>query len=228
MLRAPLAFPTSFRIAVVSDPDKLSKVENKMEWRSKYMTGTLSRAGESYGIAWDEPADLHTPLNEGGRGAELSELVRYGGALYSFDDRTGIMFEIANPETSVVAKGQPGPYLVPKQIFMEGNGLNGKGMKFEWATVKDGLMYVGSFGKEYTNAKGETLHTNNLWVVVVDKEGKAVHIDWTAHYDAVRAELGLLSPGYLIHEAVVWSPENKKWFVLPRRMSNVSGGSERA
>ena len=100
-------------------------------------------------------------------------------------------------------------------------------MKFEWATVKDGLMYVGSFGKEYTNNRGEITHTNNLWVIVIDKAGKANHIDWTENYDAVRKELGLEAPGYLIHEAVIWSPENKKWFVLPRRMSKVRGSKER-
>ena len=98
-------FPNTFRIAVVSDPDKRSKVTDKMEWRSKYMTGTLTRDDEKYSISWDEPVDLHTPLNEGGRGAELSELVRYDGSLYSFDDRTGIMFEIANPERCGVAAG---------------------------------------------------------------------------------------------------------------------------
>jgi hypothetical protein len=30
-----------------------------------------------------------------------------------------------------------------------------KGMKHEWATVKDGKMYLGSFGKEFTN-KGQS------------------------------------------------------------------------
>jgi len=32
-----------------------------------------------------------------------------------------------------------------------------KGMKLEWATVKDDLLYLGSFGKEYT-APGESSH----------------------------------------------------------------------
>lgn len=94
-------------------------------------------------------------------------------------------------------------------------------MKFEWATVKDGVMYIGSFGKEFTNNAGETLHTNNLWVIAVDKDGRAVHIDWTPQYNAMRTALGVEPPGYMIHEAVVWSPVNRRWFVLPRRVSKV-------
>ena len=62
-------------------------------------------------------------------------------------------------------------------------------MKFEWATVKDGLLYIGSFGKEYTNSAGEVLHTNNLWVLVIDKEGRAVHVDWTENYLKMRRAL---------------------------------------
>jgi hypothetical protein len=92
-------------------------------------------------------------------------------------------------------------------------------MKFEWATVKDGLLHVGSFGKEYTNSAGEVVHTNNLWVLVIDKEGRAVHVDWTTHYLKMRQSLGVADPGYMIHEAVAWSPVNRRWFVLPRRVS---------
>jgi hypothetical protein len=95
---ATFPFPETFRISVISDPDKKSKAKDKAEWRAQYMTGTLRRTGESYSVTWDVPASVGTGMNEAGRGAELSELVRYNGGLYSFDDRTGIMFEILNPE----------------------------------------------------------------------------------------------------------------------------------
>jgi hypothetical protein len=95
---ATFPFPETFRIAVISDPDKKSKAKDKAEWRAQYMTGTLRRNGETYAVSWDEPASVGTGMNEAGRGAELSELVRYNGGLYTFDDRTGIMFEILNPE----------------------------------------------------------------------------------------------------------------------------------
>jgi hypothetical protein len=158
-----------------------------------------------------------TSHNEAGRGCELSELVRYNDRLYTFDDRTGIMFEVEHSDRS---DALPAPYLVPRHIFMEGGGdINDKGLKIEWSTVKDGLLYVGSFGKEFTNSKGEIVHTNNLWVVTYDKNGVATHHDWQGNYDRLRGALGYDYPGYLLHETIVWSPHNRKWFVLPRRMS---------
>lgn len=33
-------------------------------------------------------------------------------------------------------------------------GRTDKGMKLEWATVKDDVLYLGSFGKEYTAPGG--------------------------------------------------------------------------
>lgn len=210
-------FPETFRIAVIADLDQTSKKADGKQWKSTYMTGTLRRKGESYDIKWDAPAEIVTSHNEAGRGCELSELVRYNDRLYTFDDRTGIMFEVEHSDRS---DALPAPYLVPRHIFMEGGGdINDKGLKIEWSTVKDGLLYVGSFGKEFTNSKGEIVHTNNLWVVTYDKNGVATHHDWQGNYDRLRGALGYDYPGYLLHETIVWSPHNRKWFVLPRRMS---------
>jgi soluble calcium-activated nucleotidase 1 len=35
----------------------------------------------------------------------------------------------------------------------------------------------------------------------------------------MRTALGYLHPGYLLHEAITWSPYHRKWFVFPRRVS---------
>jgi soluble calcium-activated nucleotidase 1 len=37
----------------------------------------------------------------------------------------------------------------------------------------------------------------------------------------VREQLGAKSPGYVVHEAVNWSPHLKKWVFAPRRISSV-------
>ena len=105
------------------------------------------------------------------------------------------MFEVMNPENSG-ARGDHAPFLSPRHIFMEGDGDTDKGLKarerewrgrvapqsrfhsccvhalwrqVEWATVRDDKLYIGSFGKEFTGNKGEVLHANNLWVVVLEK-----------------------------------------------------------
>ena len=210
-------FPDSFRIAVIADLDQGSKREGKQSWYSLYMTGTLRCKGEAYDITWDAPAEVATAHNEAGRGCELSELVRYNDALYTFDDRSGIMFQVMNPARSDAAEA---PYLVPRHIFMEGSGEGGdKGLKIEWATVKDSALVVGSFGKEFTNNKGEIIHSNNLWAVSVDKAGVATHVNWKPYYDAMRTQLGFVHPAYLLHETIVWSTIHRKWYVFPRRVS---------
>jgi hypothetical protein len=127
------------------------------------------------------------------------------------------MFQVMNPARSDAAEA---PYLVPRHIFMEGSGEGGdKGLKIEWATVKDNALVVGSFGKEFTNNKGEISHSNNLWTVLYKADGTAAHVNWKPNYDAMRATLGYSHPAYLLHEAAAWSPHHRKWYVLPRRVS---------
>ena len=158
--------------------------------------------------------------NEGGRGCELSELVLVNRHLLAFDDRTGIMFEITNFEDSGVPAGSAtAPALVPRQLFMEGDGTTDKGLKIEWATSRDGLLYIGSFGKEFTDNSGNIVHSNNLWVATVSDRGVIAHANWKGNYDAMRDAMGYAHPAYLLHEAITWSPHHKQWFVLPRRMS---------
>lgn len=213
------ALPDSFRIAVIADLDKRSKSSDGKKWHSIYMTGTLARRDDTYRVEWDEPTEVWTGHNEAGRGAELSELVLFQKRLLTFDDRTGIMFEIVNFANSGV-KGMNGPQLVPRQIMMEGDGVTDKGMKIEWATVKGDHLYVGSFGKEYTDNNGGIVHANNLWVKVMTKDGVIQHVNWREYYDRMRSIMGYEHPAYLLHEAVAWSPHHRQWFVLPRRMSH--------
>ena len=45
------------------------------------------------------------------------------------------------------------------------------------------------------------------------------YADWSRAYDAIRRHAGYQFPAYMIHEAVLWSPVNRVWVFLPRRMS---------
>eukprot|EP00923_Selenidium_pygospionis_P049766 GHVN01085746.1.p1 GENE.GHVN01085746.1~~GHVN01085746.1.p1 ORF type:complete len:205 (-),score=19.44 GHVN01085746.1:1258-1872(-) len=103
---------------------------------------------------------------------------------------------------------------------MEGDGNSKKGMKIEWATMKDGKMWIGSFGKEYTTATGQIVSENNFWVASIDVVGRITYYDWKPVYNTIRGALGASYPGYAIHEAVCWSPHMKKWVFLPRRVSS--------
>mmetsp|Transcript_4906 Transcript_4906/g.5649 ORF Transcript_4906/g.5649 Transcript_4906/m.5649 type:complete len:435 (+) Transcript_4906:193-1497(+) len=208
-----------FRFAAVTDLDQLSfmKDERKMTYRSLLLPGTITHNKDTnrYTIEMEVSATrtLKTKHNEAGRGAEFSELTVFDGRLLTFDDRTGDVFEIMN------TKDGKDSFVAPRYIITEGDGDTDKGMKWEWATTKDGFLYMGSMGKEYTNPDGSVANVNNLWVSVMDSHGEFRRINWTDQYNSVRNALGCPSPGYAIHEAINWSPHMRKWVFMPRRIS---------
>ena len=203
---------------MVSDLDQLSRVETSKKplFKSMLMPGTLTYdpVKNAYSMKQHTVRYLESAHNEAGRGMELSELTLFQNRLLAFEDRTGIVFEILSKD-----KGADS-YAVPRFIISEGDGDTDKGMKWEWATVKDDELYIGSMGKEYTNPDGSIANTNNLWVAIVSKTGEIRKKDWSKEYNFVRSALGASSPGYVIHEAVLWSQHLKKWVFLPRRISS--------
>ncbi|KAG1690575.1 hypothetical protein DVH05_028078 [Phytophthora capsici] len=224
---APPPKPDSFGIVIVADLDKKSKDESskKPNFKSFIMHATLkvtpgssssTQKRDAYSVTFGEETKFSTSMNEAGRGFELSELTWFNGKLLAFDDRTGIVFRLKHFEG--VSRTKP-LQAIPEHIIMEGDGLNGKGQKHEWATVKDGELYMGSVGKEFTDNDGNVIGDGNLWVAVMDRAGDIRHEDWTANFAAVRTALGCDWPGYVVHEAIEWSPIRRQWFILPRRVS---------
>jgi len=199
---------TSYNICVVADKDKASK--NGNQWESVLLNGVLARDNSGrYSVSWQDSTPLKSKLNEDGRGMELSDLVYFNGKLYSFDDRTGIVFEFDKDHQQAV----------PQYILMDGNGRSTKGFKCEWATVKDDTMYIGGLGKEWTTVDGEILSRDPQWVKTIDSEGRVQHHSWVHVYEALREATGTSNPGYLIHEAVRFHPVSRRWYFLPRRVS---------
>lgn len=206
-----------YRFAAVTDLDQLSRVkeESKPTFRSVLLPGTITRdpATNKYTLEMEPTRQLITHHNEAGRGAEFSELTIFNNRLLTFDDRTGEVFEILNH------KDGKSSFVVPRFVLTEGEGDTDKGMKWEWATVKDGELYMGSMGKEYTHKDGSIANTNNLWVSILNGAGDLRRIDWVKEFTFVRNALGAQAPGYLIHEAIIWSPFMRKWVFAPRRIS---------
>jgi len=199
---------THYSITIVADMDKASKTDDK-KWRSTLKSGTLTRNPETkkYTIAWDSEMDVKSVFNDGSRGMELSELAYFNEQLLTFDDRTGIVYFVE------------GGKVIPKHILMDGDGHNDKGLKIEWATVKDSHLYVGSTGKEWTTGKGEFVNNHPQWIAKIDAEGRIERIDWGQHYTALREATNTLFPGYLLHEGIRWNAALRRWFFLPRRVS---------
>lgn len=207
------SLPKQIDFTIIADLDKRSRMESrKPSWFSILRTGSLVLNNGKYNLTWKGEHEIITKHGEAGRGMELSELLTYEGAMYSFDDRSGIVYEIAD-------YGTDKPQAYPRHILMEGDGDTNKGFKIEWATRKDGMMYVGSFGKEYTNNEGKIKNKNNMWIKIIDKEGRIRHENWVDKFVALRRHVNCDFPGYLLHEAAVWSESWQRWMFFPRRQS---------
>lgn len=208
-----------YRFAAVTDLDQLSRMKEEKDpmFVSHLLPGTITynKAKNEYTMVMEEANTraLKTKHNEAGRGAEFSELTIFDNRLLTFDDRTGEVFEILNSPD-----GQSS-HVAPRYVITEGEGDTDKGMKWEWSTVKDGALYIGSMGKEYTKPDGSVANVNNLWITVMNQHGDFRRINWTKQYTFIRETLGCKSPGYVIHEAIRWSPHMRKWVFMPRRIS---------
>ena len=204
-----------YRIAVIADLDTDSKVKDKSnQWESFLKLGDLTwdDKSEAITIDWDpEPLELKSSLSTGGRGMELSELAVFNGHLYTVDDRTGVVYRL---------EAHKGIYkVVPWVILADGNGQETKGFKCEWMTVKDEHLYIGGLGKEWTTQDGTVLNFNPMFVKRISMEGVVEHVDWYDNYLALRSKAGIEFPGYMIHEAAMWSNVYHQWTFLPRRAS---------
>lgn len=201
-----------YRIGIVADPDERSKVDSESStWRSYFKVGylILSHDRSKVQVIWDnKEIELKTHLSEGGRGAELSELVVFNGKLLTVDDRSGVVYEIIDNT------------LVPWVVLPDGDGHTPKGFKAEWMTVKDKVLYVGGLGKVWTTTTGEVVNDNPQHVKVISAVGHVLHQNWADHYNAMMHAVGIYRPGYVIHESCNWSPYYAKWFFLPRRASH--------
>lgn len=215
--QSAIVAPNKFRFAAVTDMDQLSRVpgSDKPIFQSHLMPGMLTYDAPSntYSVQFGDMRTLVSGHNEAGRGMELSEMTLYQNRLLAFDDRTGSIFEI-------LSKSADESYVVPRFVITEGEGDTDKGMKWEWASVKGDELYIGSMGKEYTKPDGTIVNTNNLWIAIVNSAGEVVRKDWSRQYDFVRHLLNADPPGYVIHEAVLWSEKLNKWVFIPRRVSS--------
>ncbi|XP_053669438.1 apyrase [Anopheles marshallii] len=200
----------SFRIGIIADLDTSSALK-KNQWASYYLKGYLSfiPSKRSLTVSWDdgEPKALQSGFSLKGRGMELSELVVFNGKLLTFDDRTGLVYEI------------DGEKVLPWVLLMDGDGRTTKGFKSEWATVKDQVLYVGSMGKEWTTSAGDFETNDPMYVKAVTVHGEVYHLNWVNNYKAIRKSIGIEWPGYMIHESGAWSEVHRRWFFLPRRCS---------
>lgn len=164
--------------------DKSSKiVQNRSEWSSYIKVGTLSMTmkNEKFKLEWDNTEkEFRTGYSYKGRGMELSELIVFNGKLLTFDDRTGIVFEIHDNEAL--------PWVILRSP-------KSNRFKIEWATVKDEKLYIGSTGKPWVSKTGEIIHDYDLKVKVVNSQGHIRGQNWTEEYRKIQEAVNITFPG---------------------------------
>ena len=58
-----------------------------------------------------------------------------------------------------------------------------------------------------------------MYVKRISTKGEVEHLDWHNNYITLRSNAGIEYPGYMIHEAAMWSQAHREWIFLPRRAS---------
>mmetsp|Transcript_42531 Transcript_42531/g.99780 ORF Transcript_42531/g.99780 Transcript_42531/m.99780 type:complete len:329 (+) Transcript_42531:3-989(+) len=205
--------------AIVSDMDRSSRDPERFVWRSLLRRGTLLQMRNGrYRIRWGDELLLQSNTAKHNRSMELSELVLFGHKLLAMCDYTGLIFKI---DTNDIAAGKK-PKVLQRWAIADGDGNSVKPCKMEWATVKDGELFVGSVGKEWTSNDGSTIeHRDPEWVKTIGQNGRVRNINWGPVYGAIRkaTNTSLATGGWLWHEAVHWDPRSRRWFFLPRKES---------
>ena len=66
--------------------------------------------------------------------------------------------------------------------------------------MKDGHLYVGGLGKEWTTASGELVNYNPQYVKTITQKGEVEHFSWRSNYNKMSQALGIHFPGRYMFE----------------------------
>ncbi len=211
-----------------------SSCSNANVWVSYFKRAILPTipGSKAAKITWVDKIRLESRTQVGSRGMELSELQWFSGHLLAPDDRTGILYEIVSPKGELpgIAKkflygaaSSIRPSIWQRALLPDGAGKDQNVLfKSEWTAVKDGMLVIGGHGRAMTDPRNGTIvrSSNPLWVKIVTPAFRVTHENWAENYVALERAAGVSFPGYLMHEAVLWSVLRREWVFLPRRRSD--------
>jgi hypothetical protein len=200
-------------------------------WVSMYKRGEfrMEREGQ-LSLTWIDESTLLGNESNHGRGMELSDLIWFRGKLLTPDDRIGALYELVSPfgglkheHTEARGRYRDSSPHVRKIADLNVSCRNSfhEPFKAEWMVVKDGSLLVGGHGRERTKAGDGRNVVSRLpmWVIGIAGHWNIRSFDWTTQYNALRKVAGVPFPGYLLHEAWLWSALRREWIILPRRVS---------
>jgi len=212
-----------YKLWIIADRDEFSK--KGKEWMSTLWTGQLRFSDHRPKIAFQNQYPIKQRLVRETRGVELSELLLTDNKMITVCDRTGIVYEILNFDNQAKDSKKA---LIPRAILAGGNGNSEKPQKNEWAFERNGEIYIGSWGKEWTSPDGKVVvNRDPQYVKVLSKNFEILrHEDWSRKYEKLRQATGTTNPGYLVHEAIAYNPSNDRLYFTPRRVSKEAYNDE--
>jgi len=207
---ADTAGAASYKFGVISDLDKKSKVEGGKQFVAYLKKGELNvnydpenPENSKVSVTWSPDSETQT-IKSGfayeGRGLELSTLNKFNDKLYTCGDKTGIVFELQGVDTDKAEITE-----IPFAILNAGE----KGFKCEWATVKNGNLWIGGHGAP----------SSPRLLKQMNKSGRVVSSDWSHVYKKIAKALSVKEPGYVTNEAAAWSDIKRKWVFAPRKIN---------
>uniref|UniRef100_A0A914YAE0 Apyrase n=1 Tax=Panagrolaimus superbus TaxID=310955 RepID=A0A914YAE0_9BILA len=201
---------TIIPLVTISDMDTNSRdLLHESTWISTSLRGYVffNTQNNIYKIVWLAQHNYTYELGYQNRGMELSDLKVFDGNLLSPGDKTGVIYKLRNN------------YVVPWVINADGDGENSKPFKAEWMTIKNEELYVGGYGKEFTDQRGNFMDNNPMYVKVISRFGEIRSESWVERLTRLRSSIGIEFPNYIIHESCQWSDIHRKWFFLPRKVA---------
>ena len=89
----------------------------------------------------------------------------------------------ALPATASFVQSAFCPSVAEDQFLPPNNSVHAHALQ-----VKDGKLYVGSYGKEYTDVVDgvyTVVKSTNLWISVINKHGHVEHRNWVKNYGSL-------------------------------------------
>lgn len=224
----------TFLIVADLDRDAAVKRGKKTVYESLLMYGVVRVTADEVQIfVVNHEIPLISPLNSSGRGMELSEIRRHNNQLKTFDDKTGIIYDIlvmdnrsSSPVNNVSFERlflSPDPNLsltvIPSLSYSVYDPKNKyfSGFKFEWASPYNDNLYIGSHGQKVIDkSTGKTILDNSE---IISLSRSLNPVNNMNLYSKVKEALQIGDSGYVTHEAVIYSAVHKKWYALPRKIS---------
>merc|ERR1719238_2056441 len=122
---------------LVADLDLLSRDPQEFTWRSYLKSGVVKRISGKHerpafevDFTGERVLKSHTATKN--RSMELSELVIFNRLTLAFCDYSGIVYKI-----------DPDGQVFQRWAIADGDGDEAKPFKTEWATIKDGKLWIG-------------------------------------------------------------------------------------